>query len=310
MSSEPSFQFLKETIYEAPSWAKHLNNVPSGKMTLGQLPTPIHKWHPPGFPPNLEMYIKREDLSGMQLSGNKVRRLEFLIKAALDNGHDSIITIGAIQSNHCRATAVACAYAGLKCHLILWNSAALVEKDPGLVGNLLVGRMMGTTIHQVSKEEYVQVGSVQLCEQLQKQLQQQGLNPYVIPIGGSNALGTWGDIQTANEIIQQSEQHGIKFDDIVITCASGGATGGLALGNHFSGYGAQLVAYDIFSDGSVEEHWCFIGSHLCWKGAVSYDEGDQGRQMGRRQKGVVSTYWRINRNVWQRTVVHQVVVTC
>eukprot|EP01025_Chloroclados_australasicus_P013161 TRINITY_DN16252_c1_g1_i3.p1 TRINITY_DN16252_c1_g1~~TRINITY_DN16252_c1_g1_i3.p1 ORF type:complete len:315 (-),score=41.63 TRINITY_DN16252_c1_g1_i3:406-1350(-) len=194
------------------------------------------------------MYIKRDDLSGMQLSGNKVRKLEFLMEEALEKGHDSVITIGGIQSNHCRATAVACAYIGLQCHLILRNSAALADKDPGLTGNLLLDRMMGATIHQVSKEEYVKVGSPKLGEQLQQELQQQGLNPYVVPVGGSNARGTWGYISAAHEIIQQSEQLGVQFDDIVVACGSGGTSAGLLLGIHLSGYGAKVTSYGVCDD--------------------------------------------------------------
>eukprot|EP01023_Acetabularia_acetabulum_P015517 TRINITY_DN17547_c0_g1_i1.p1 TRINITY_DN17547_c0_g1~~TRINITY_DN17547_c0_g1_i1.p1 ORF type:complete len:237 (-),score=41.09 TRINITY_DN17547_c0_g1_i1:181-867(-) len=108
--------------------------------------------------------------------------------------------------------------------------------------------MMGASIHQVSKLEYVSVGSVQLCHILSKQLKQQGLNPYIIPVGGSNSLGTWGYIQTANEIMQYSEQSGLVFDDIVMACGSGGTTGGLALGMHLGGYGAQVVGYGVCDD--------------------------------------------------------------
>lgn len=103
---------------------------------------------------------QRDDLSGMQLSGNKVRKLEFLMADAVAQGADSIITIGGIQSNHCRATAVAAKYLNLDCFLILRTSNLLVDRDPGLTGNLLVERLAGAHVHLISKEEYSKIGSV------------------------------------------------------------------------------------------------------------------------------------------------------
>ena len=108
----------------------------------------------PGLPKlcirdHVAFIVAGDDLTGMQLSGNKVRKLEFLLSEALDLGHDSVITIGGIQSNHARATAVAAKLLGLQCHLILRNSCAFANSDPGLVGNLLVERLAGATLHQV-----------------------------------------------------------------------------------------------------------------------------------------------------------------
>ncbi|KAF3780682.1 putative D-cysteine desulfhydrase 1 [Nymphaea thermarum] len=182
-----------------------------------QLPTPIHKWHLPGLPKDTEVWIKRDDLSGMQLSGNKVRKLEFLLADAKEKEADCIITIGGIQSNHCRATAVAARYLGLDSYLILRTSKALVEQDPGLTGNLLVERMVGAHIDLVSKEEYAKIGSVTLGNLLREKLLSEGRKPYVIPVGGSNSLGTWGYIEAIREIEEQiqMEFHDAGFSDIV-----------------------------------------------------------------------------------------------
>ena len=140
------------------------------------------------------LLLQRDDLSGMQLSGNKVRKLEFLMADAVAQGADCIITIGGIQSNHCRATAVAAKYLNLDCYLILRTSKVkplsffrleisyhafffilfdatmstdvmsllqvLVDQDPGLTGNLLVERLVGAHIELISKEEYSKIGSV------------------------------------------------------------------------------------------------------------------------------------------------------
>ncbi|XP_007037068.2 PREDICTED: bifunctional D-cysteine desulfhydrase/1-aminocyclopropane-1-carboxylate deaminase, mitochondrial isoform X2 [Theobroma cacao] len=187
-----SFDFLGKKPYSPPSWASHLRPIPSHVFSLGHLPTPIHKWNLPNLPQNTEVWLKRDDLSGMQLSGNKVRKLEFLMAEAVAQGADCIITIGGIQSNHCRATAVAAKYLNLDCYLILRTAKALVDQDPGLTGNLLVERFVGAHIQLISKEEYARIGSVALTNVLKEKLLKEGRRPYVIPVGGSNSLGTCG----------------------------------------------------------------------------------------------------------------------
>ncbi|KAF6170652.1 hypothetical protein GIB67_001908 [Kingdonia uniflora] len=189
--TKQGFGFLAKKHYVPPSWALHLNPVPSHTFSLAHVPTPIHKWDIPNLPKNTELWIKRDDLSGMQLSGNKVRKLEFLMADAVAQGADCIVTIGGIQSNHCRATAVAAKYLNLDCYLILRTSKALVDKDPGLTGNLLVERLVGAHVDLVSKEEYSKIGSVALTNLLKESLQSEGRKPYVIPVGGSNSIGTW-----------------------------------------------------------------------------------------------------------------------
>lgn len=152
--------FLSKKPYTPPSWASDLSLVPSHNFTLGQFPTPIHKWNLPNLPKDTEVWIKRDDLAGMELSGNKVRKLEFLMADAVAQGADCVITVGGIQSNHCRATAVAAKYVDLDCYVILVTSKLLVDEDPGLVGNLLVERLLGAHIDLVSKGEFSKIGSV------------------------------------------------------------------------------------------------------------------------------------------------------
>lgn len=168
-------------------------------------------------------------------------------------GHGSVITIGGVQSNHARATSVAASYLGLESHLILRMSRNEVDKDPGLTGNLLVERMLGSTIHKVTKEEYVREGSVKLCEKLADQLTSSGGKeaPYIIPVGGSNSLGTWGYIEAIREIQEQSlatfatEAY---FTDLAMACGSGGTTAGIALGARLSGMGQKVHAYAVCDD--------------------------------------------------------------
>ncbi|KAK7279284.1 hypothetical protein RJT34_24331 [Clitoria ternatea] len=243
-------ELLSKKPYSPPSWASHLNPLPSHIFSLAHLPTPIHPWNIPNLPPNTHLWIKRDDLSGMQLSGNKVRKLEFLMADAVAQGADSIITIGGIQSNHCRATAVAAKYLNLDCFLILRTSRHLVDQDPGLVGNLLVERLLGADVHLISKEDYSKFGSLTLTNILKEMLIKQGRRPYVIPVGGSNSLGTWGYIEAVRELEQQiqSGSGNVKFDDIVVACGSGGTIAGLSLGSSLSTLKARVHAFSVCDD--------------------------------------------------------------
>ncbi|KAL4012815.1 hypothetical protein IC575_029929 [Cucumis melo] len=245
-----SLNFLSVRPYVPPSWASHLNPIPTHLSSLARLPTPIHKWNLPNLPNNTEVWLKRDDLSGMQLSGNKVRKLEFLIADALQQGADCIITIGGIQSNHCRATAVAAKYFNLDTYLILRTSKVLVNEDPGLTGNLLVERLVGAHVELISKEEYAKIGSVALTDFLKSKLVAEGRKPYVIPVGGSNSLGTWGYIEAIRELEQQLDSGNgkIKFDDIVVACGSGGTVAGLSLGSWLSTLKTKIRAFSVCDD--------------------------------------------------------------
>lgn len=247
---QSTFHFLTSKQYHPPSWASHLHPIPSQLFSLGHFPTPIHKWNLPNLPNNTQVWLKRDDLSGMQLSGNKVRKLEFLLADAVAQGADCIVTIGGIQSNHCRATAVAAKYLNLDCYLILRTSKVLVDKDPGLTGNLLVERLVGAHIDLVSKEEYSRIGGVALTNIIKERLQKEGRRPYIIPVGGSNSLGTWGYIEAINEVEQQLQKGAdkVKFDDIVVACGSGGTVAGLSIGSCLSELKAKVHAYGVCDD--------------------------------------------------------------
>ncbi|KAJ7561539.1 hypothetical protein O6H91_03G032300 [Diphasiastrum complanatum] len=235
---------LSKAPYVPPSWATHLHAIPSHFYSLAQLPTPIHRWKLPRLPNGTEIFLK--------LSGNKIRKLEFLLADAKAQGADCVITIGGIQSNHCRATAIAARYLNMDCYLILRTNWTLVNEDPGLMGNLLVERLVGAHVELVSKEEYIQLGSIVLGDLMLEKLRAKGRNPYLIPVGGSNSLGTWGYVEAVREIEQQLVQGKVEgisaFDDIVMACGSGGTTAGLALGSHLSTIRAKVHAYAVCDD--------------------------------------------------------------
>lgn len=221
--------FHKKVSYIAPEFTSCLNcEKPTSRVHLGVLPTPIHPWNPPGSGfSGVECYIKRDDLTGCDASGNKVRKLEFLIARALEGEYDSVITIGGAQSNHARATAVVSRQLGLEPHLILRGT---IEQAHTLTGNLLFDRLVGAQIYPVSPAEYNQDGQVKLCRELEEKLVAEGKCPYVIPVGGSNNVGVWGYMEFVREYFLQQEQSGLAFDHIFFACGSGGTAAGMALG--------------------------------------------------------------------------------
>jgi D-cysteine desulfhydrase family pyridoxal phosphate-dependent enzyme len=233
---------LNRVAYSPPTWLVHNLKpefIPSTRIQLGRFPTPVHHFNIPGIERlELSCFIKRDDLSSFDLSGNKVRKLEFLMAEATKDGsdHDCVITIGGLQSNHARATAVAARQLGLDPYLILRTRDE--AKDVELVGNLLLDRLVGSDIRLVSPGTYGRVGSVALTQQLAEQLRSEGRNPYVIPVGGSNTLGAFGYMDAIREIIDQE----LNVDHIVFACGSGGTAAGIALGVHFAGLSSKVHA--------------------------------------------------------------------
>jgi D-cysteine desulfhydrase family pyridoxal phosphate-dependent enzyme len=216
-----------------------------------------------------EIWIKRDDFTGSESSGNKLRKLEFLLAEALRQRCDSVITVGGLQSNHCRATAAAAARVGLKSHLIL-RTHNDVSKDPGFAGNLLISRMVGAQLHLVSRETYEShpEGGWGLCKRLRERLwHERGERAFAFPSGGSNALGVFGYIEAIEELRLQLQSQSMKpFDRIYFACGSGGTAAGLALGMFWSGMMREtdLVAVgvddtpDIFYS-KIDALWASMG---------------------------------------------------
>eukprot|EP00929_Paragymnodinium_shiwhaense_P038675 TRINITY_DN20413_c0_g1_i3.p1 TRINITY_DN20413_c0_g1~~TRINITY_DN20413_c0_g1_i3.p1 ORF type:complete len:423 (+),score=63.13 TRINITY_DN20413_c0_g1_i3:73-1341(+) len=248
---------LSKVNFVPPRWCSHLIAPKHGRVRLGHLPTPLMPWAFPALKElGVEWWIKRDDLSGLEMSGNKVRKLEFLLADALATGHDCVVTIGGLQSNHCRATAAAARLVGLEPHIVLLVSDRHADEDPGLDGNLLLGRVLGAKLHLCASRDYYRYGGdLHAMEKLNNaaadKLRREGRKPYVIPVGGTTPFSAWGYINAVDELQQQldglpPELNGRHaFDHIVVTAGSGGTTSGLALGCHFSGLPSQLHAVNI-----------------------------------------------------------------
>ena len=254
------------TPYGLPSWCQgHLTNVPvHGRLHIANLPTPMYRICPYNKTRNnndnnnnknddddddddddifsslaqvgSSLYIKRDDATGgVELGGNKIRKLEFLLADALAENYDAVVTIGGIQSNHCRATAGACRMVGLEPHLILRTRDPEQEVDK-MIGNVLVDRMVGSRIYTCTPGEYGRVGSAAMVQRVCAHLKEkEGIKAYPIPVGGSNGLGSWGYIEGVSELLKQwkdqhGEESGVSLDHVVFACGSGGTAAGIVLG--------------------------------------------------------------------------------
>ncbi len=195
------------------------------RIRLANLPTPLVRLERLSSQlGGAQLWIKRDDLTGLELSGNKVRKLEYLLADAIASDCDTIVTVGSVQSNHCRATAAACARLGLRAHLVLWG-----DPPPAPVGNLLLDRLFGAGITFVAREDYEQRGDA-VADAAVEQLRAEGRRPRLIPTGGSEPLGCWGYIRAAAELAEQLVARGIDACDVVVPLSSGGTYGGLLLG--------------------------------------------------------------------------------
>ena len=187
---------------------------------------------------NYSIYIKRDDHTGLASGGNKTRKLEYLIKEALDKGSNTVITAGAQQSNHCRQTAAACAIAGLECHLLLGGSAPETYD-----GNLLLSSMLGAHIHFTGKNR-----KGENLEQLTKNLESNNKKCYIIPYGGSNITGALGFVNAVKELKEQLTTQNLDIDYIFFASSSGGMQAGLTLGIELYKLNTQLVPINIDKD--------------------------------------------------------------
>lgn len=203
------------------------------KLNLANLPTRIEKLK---FTQNdIEVYIKRDDQTGYELSGNKVRKLEYSLKEALEQESTAIITCGGIQSNHARATAIASVKLGLEVHLVLKDN----EKHQQ--GNYFMNQMIGANIHIITVEAYK--NRHQIMNELKEKLDAQGKKAYIIPEGASNGIGNLGYMHCYEEIKIQ----GYTFDYIAAAYGSGSTHTGLLLGKKFHNDSTKIIGYNIYN---------------------------------------------------------------
>ena len=196
------------------------------RVALAHLPTPLEA--APRLTEALggpNIWLKRDDCTGLATGGNKTRKLEYLLAEARTRGADTVVTFGALQSNHARQTAAACARLGLHCELILSRRVRYAAPDYDAGGNVLLDQLCGARLHVVDPEA---AGAT--LERLRKELEGQGRHAYVIPAGGSNVTGALGYVRCATEIVEQARVAGFTPAAIVHATSSGGTQAGLIAG--------------------------------------------------------------------------------
>ena len=218
----------------------NLAQFPRRRYTEGQ--TPLE------FLPRLSkalggpnIWIKRDDLLGLAAGGNKTRKLEFLVADALAQGADTLITCGAVQSNHARLTLAAACKEGMPCHLVI------EERVPGSYSTQASGNNFLYQLMGVASITVVPGGTNTMAamEKVADDIRAQGGKPYIIPGGGSNAVGTLGYVACAEEIMTQAFEKGLNIDAVVCTSGSGGTHAGLAVGFWGNNTGIPVVGINI-----------------------------------------------------------------
>jgi L-cysteate sulfo-lyase len=212
---------------QAHGWRQNsswLTTLP--RTALGFLPTPLTPLDrlsaELGGP---RIWLKRDDCTGLAIGGNKTRKLEYLLADAQASGADRIMTFGAVQSNHARQTAAACAALGLPCHLILTRRVAWQHTGYETAGNVLLDHLFGAAVEIVAPEAAAATVGVRLAG-----FRGAGERVYVIPTGGSNPVGALGYARCALELLEQSEMLGLALTDVIHASSSAGTQAGLVAG--------------------------------------------------------------------------------
>jgi D-cysteine desulfhydrase len=206
------------------------------RVSIAHLPTPLEPL--PRLTAHLngpELWIKRDDQTGLATGGNKARKLEFLVADALERGADTLITGGAAQSNHSRQTATAAAKCGLACTLVLRGT-----EPPQAQGNLLLDRLLGAEVVWAGDQSLARV-----MDQVAKELQAAGRRPYVVPYGGSNPVGASGYAAAMEELLTQYAERDLFFHHIVQASSSGGTQAGLVVGARALAYEGRILGISV-----------------------------------------------------------------
>ena len=247
----------------------HLARFP--RVRLGHLPTPLEAM------PNLtkllggpKLYIKRDDCTGLSSGGNKTRKLEFLMADALQKGADTVITQGAIQSNHARQTAAAAAKLGMKCRILLENRTGSTSPDYCGSGNVLLDHIHGSPTHTFPGGTDMNAAMDTTAEEVRSH----GGKPYIIVGGGSNAIGALGYVNCALELVAQANDMSLHIDHLVHATGSAGTQAGLVAGleglrSHIPVLGIGVRAARPLQEENVYKLACATADLMGMSGAVT-----------------------------------------
>lgn len=220
------------------------------RISLAHLPTPLE--HLPRLSKHLggpDIYVKRDDCTGLGTGGNKTRKLEFLVADALQNSADVIITQGAVQSNHARQTAAAACKVGMACELVFEKRVRDADDAYMNSGNVLLDRIYGANIREVAKGSDMNA----IMESVAEELRAAGKRPYIIPGGGSNPIGALGYIDCALEFQSQANRDGIVIDHIIHATGSAGTQAGLIVGLKATHANVPLLGIGVNAPQEIQE---------------------------------------------------------
>jgi L-cysteate sulfo-lyase len=249
----------------------HLARFP--RVRLGHLHTPLEAM------PNLtkllggpNLYIKRDDCTGLASGGNKTRKLEFLMADAIAKGADTVITQGAVQSNHARQTAAAAARLGLKCLILLENRTGSNQADYVNSGNVLLDHILGAPTRSYPGGTDMNAAMAEVAEEVKAK----GGKPYIIVGGGSNAIGALGYVNCAIELATQANDMGLHIDHLVHATGSAGTQAGLVAGlegcrSHIPVLGIGVRAARPQQEENVFKLACATADLLGMAGSVARD---------------------------------------
>ena len=227
-------------------------NLKFDRINLGHFPTPIE------YLANItnhlngpKIYIKRDDCTGLGTGGNKTRKLEFLMPDAIKNQADLVVTVGAVQSNHTRQTAAACAILGLKCLIVLEQRLTYAPKVYMTSGNVFLDKLFGAEVILCPSGKDVK----EYAEEIMAERKNKGVNPYYIPVGGSNHIGELGYVECMREIIEQDKNN--LFTHIVLATGSGGTHSGSIVGKTYYKSNIEIIGFSVKDEKHNQEEKVF-----------------------------------------------------
>ncbi len=220
------------------------------RVPLAHTPTPLE--YLPRLTEYLKgpsIYLKRDDCTGLATGGNKTRKLEFLLGDALEQGCDTLVTVGGLQSNHARQTAAAAARAGLHCELLLQEVSGAPEGNYDYNGNLLLNDLMGARVHRYPADAFMHEELASYVEELKGR----GRKPYAVPLGGSSPIGALGYVVAVQELLQQCVTIGITPAQIVLATGSAGTQAGLLAGLAAARSEVRVIGINVSTTTAAQE---------------------------------------------------------
>ena len=230
----------------------HLSRFP--RVSLAHLPTPLELM--PRLSAELggpQIWVKRDDCTGLASGGNKTRKLEFVMAEAIEQGADTIVTVGAVQSNHVRQTAAAACKLGLACEVLLEHRVQDPSDSYSNSGNVFLDRMFGANLREYS-------GGTDFDKALQEvaeEVRSDGGKPYIVPGGASDKIGALGYVNCALELLVQANERGLVIDHLITATGSAGTQGGLIVGLKATSSNIPLLGIGVSAPQDEQEQKVF-----------------------------------------------------